>query len=131
MKKGCIYETPNFSLSHLHSIFPILNDILNYYSDFIDYWNVYSMNNTNTTVFLIRSDIDTIVLLANRTQCIFEEEIIFVKNHFFKSYKGKRIFVDRLMEIKLERKYNKEYKEFVLLKQVTKLNYDASININK
>lgn len=115
MEKLRMFETPIRSHNSFHSKFPVLNGILDFYCNVVVYWKVYTIN--HTTVIMVRSSEEIIILLGNKKQRISIEEIDFVKKHLFDSDEIIEISIDRSLERKLEREYDKEYKDIFLLKQ--------------
>lgn len=116
MEQLRLFETPLKVNQKLESVFPVLAGILQNYGKAISYWKVYTVK--HTTVILVDTTVETIVLLANKKQKISTKEIEFVKEKLVHSGELVEVGIDHTFESKLERAYDRNYKDILLFKKV-------------
>lgn len=112
-----LFEAPMKSYGTIGRMYPPLRKILDKYCKIVEYWKLYTVNNTN--VFLIKNPVETILLFGNKKRTISEKEIDFAKEKLFdKNKEISEIEIDKGLIEELREDKEQGYKDVRLFRQL-------------
>lgn len=112
-----LFEAPMKSYGTIGRMYPPLRKILDKYCKIVEYWKLYTVNNTN--IFLIKNSAETILLFGNKKRKISENEIVFAEEKLLdknKEISEIEIGIDLIEELREDRE--KGYKDVRLFRQL-------------